>query len=48
MRPDGTVRWILGKGVLLRSPDGTLLKIIGGVGDDITEQVEAERSRTAQ
>jgi two-component system, cell cycle sensor histidine kinase and response regulator CckA len=43
MRPDGTVRWILGKGALLRSPDGTLLKIIGGVVD-ITEQVEAERT----
>ncbi len=43
MRPDGTVRWILGKGALLRSPDGTLLKIIGGVVD-ITEQVEAERA----
>ena len=44
-RPDGTVRWILGKGALLRSPDGTLLKIIGGVVD-ITEQVEAERMET--
>jgi two-component system, cell cycle sensor histidine kinase and response regulator CckA len=43
LRPDGTVRWILGKGALLRSPDGTLLKIIGGVVD-ITEQVEAERA----
>ncbi len=43
MRPDGTVRWILGKGALLRSPDGTLLKVIGGV-IDITEQVEAERT----
>jgi two-component system, cell cycle sensor histidine kinase and response regulator CckA len=42
-RPDGTVRWILGKGALLRSPDGTLLKLIGGVVD-ITEQVEAERT----
>jgi PAS domain S-box-containing protein len=42
-RPDGTVRWILGKGALLRSPDGTLLKIIGGVVD-ITEQVEAEHA----
>ncbi len=43
MRPDGTVRWILGKGALLRSPDGTLLKLIGGVVD-ITEQVDAERA----
>jgi two-component system, cell cycle sensor histidine kinase and response regulator CckA len=42
-RPDGTVRWILGKGALLRSPDGKLLKLIGGVVD-ITEQVEAERT----
>ncbi len=43
MRPDGTVRWLLGKGALLRSSDGTLLKIIGGVVD-ITEQVQAERT----
>jgi two-component system cell cycle sensor histidine kinase/response regulator CckA len=41
-RPDGTVRWLLGKGALFRSPDGALLRIIGGVVD-ITEQVEAER-----
>jgi two-component system cell cycle sensor histidine kinase/response regulator CckA len=45
-RPDGTVRWVLGKGALFRSRDGALLKIIGGVVD-ITEQVEAER-REAQ
>lgn len=42
-RPDGTVRWLVGKGALFRSPDGALLKIIGGVVD-ITEQVEAERT----
>ena len=42
-QPDGTVRWILGKGSLLRSADGAPLKIIGGV-IDITEQVEAERT----
>ena len=42
-RPDGTVRWVVGKGALFRSPDGTLRKIIGGVVD-ITEQVEAERA----
>ncbi len=42
-RPDGTVRWILGKGAILLSPDGALLKILGGVVD-ITEQVEAERT----
>ena len=41
-RPDGSVRWLLGKGAILRSPDGALLKIIGGIVD-ITEQVEAER-----
>ena len=41
-RPDGTVRWLLAKGAFLRSSDGALLKIIGGVVD-ITEQVEAER-----
>ncbi len=41
-RPDGSVRWLLAKGALLRSPDGALLKIIGGVVD-ITEQVETER-----
>ncbi len=41
-RPDGSVRWLLAKGALLRSPDGALLRIIGGVVD-ITEQVEAER-----
>lgn len=44
-RPDGTVRWVVGKGALFRSPDGALLKIIGGVVD-ITEQVEAERAKT--
>jgi two-component system cell cycle sensor histidine kinase/response regulator CckA len=42
-RPDGTVRWVLGKGALFRSPNGALLKIVGGVVD-ITEQVEAERA----
>jgi hypothetical protein len=36
------VRWLLGKGAILRSPDGALLGIIGGIVD-ITEQVEAER-----
>jgi two-component system, cell cycle sensor histidine kinase and response regulator CckA len=41
-RPDGSVRWLLAKGALLRSPDGALLKLIGGVVD-ITERVEAER-----
>jgi signal transduction histidine kinase len=41
-RPDGTVRWLVGKGALFRSPDGALLKIGGVV--DITEQVEAERT----
>jgi len=43
MRRDGTVTWALGKGALLRSPDGALLKIIGGV-IDITKQVEAKRA----
>jgi two-component system cell cycle sensor histidine kinase/response regulator CckA len=42
-RPDGTVRWLVGKGALFRSPDGALLKIVGGVVD-ITEQVEAGRA----
>jgi two-component system, cell cycle sensor histidine kinase and response regulator CckA len=46
IRPDGSVRWLLAKGSLLRSPDGAPLKIIGGVVD-ITERVEAER-REAQ
>lgn len=45
-RPDGTVRWVLGKGALFRSHDGALLNIIGGVVD-ITEHLEAER-REAQ
>ncbi len=42
LRHDGSVRWLLAKGAILRSPDGSLLKIIGGVVD-ITERVEAER-----
>jgi PAS domain S-box-containing protein len=41
-RADGSVRWLLGKGAILRAPDGALLKIIGGIVD-ITEQVETER-----
>jgi PAS domain S-box-containing protein len=42
-RPDGSVRWILGKGAILHSPEGRLLKMIGGV-IDITQQVEAKRA----
>lgn len=47
IRPEGTVRWLLGKGALFRSSDGRLLKIIGGVVD-ITEQVEAEHRKARE
>ena len=39
--PDKSVHWLFAKGALLRAPDGTTLKIIGGI-IDITERKHLE------
>jgi PAS domain S-box-containing protein len=40
-RPDGEVRWLLSRGFPIRDEAGNVLRI-GGVTEDITEQVETE------
>jgi PAS domain S-box-containing protein len=45
LRPDGSVRWLLGKATIQHSPHGRFLRMIGGI-IDITEQVEARRAET--
>ena len=48
VRPDGTHRYLLAKGAVSRSPDGTFAKLLGGCLD-ITERREAEeRQRQSQ
>ncbi|WP_180144119.1 response regulator [Desulfoluna butyratoxydans] len=42
--PDGTTRWVVGKGLLARSEEGTPLSAFGTV-QDVTEQKQAEESR---
>ena len=43
VRPDGAMRWILGKGAIIRSTEGTILRIIGGIVD-ITERVQSAKT----
>jgi signal transduction histidine kinase len=43
VRPDGAMRWILGKSAIIRSTDGTVLRIIGGIVD-ITERVQSAKT----
>ena len=42
LRPDGSVRWIHDRAVLLRRPDGEVYRIIG-VAEDITKQQKLEQ-----
>ncbi|SCY28733.1 ATP-binding protein [Desulfoluna spongiiphila] len=44
--PDGSARWVIGKGLLARDEDGTPLSAFGTV-QDITDQKQAEESRLA-
>jgi PAS domain S-box-containing protein len=44
LRPDGTTRWLAGKGRLLQGYDGQPLRMIG-VNFDITERKQAEEER---
>jgi two-component system cell cycle sensor histidine kinase/response regulator CckA len=41
LRPDGTVRWVLSRGVAVRDEDGRLSKVVAGTLD-ITERREVE------
>ena len=45
VRPDGAIRWIAGKGTLLRDSQGMPLRMVG-VNYDITERKEAQQRTT--
>jgi len=48
VRPDGEVRYCLGRGTAVRGRDGSIVRMVG-TGQDITQELEsAERERTLQ
>ncbi|MHC4397219.1 MAG: PAS domain S-box protein [Planctomycetota bacterium] len=43
VRPDGSIRWIWDRGVLIRDESGEILHV-GGIAEDITERKKAEEA----
>lgn len=46
VRPDGSIRWVEGRGTVERDASGAPARLIG-VCSDVTERIEAERERAA-
>jgi PAS domain S-box-containing protein len=46
IRPDGSIRWILDRGVAIKGEDGRVLRI-AGIAEDITERKKAEKQLKA-